>query len=102
MHRFRQFGPLSKKNVVVGAAIVIAIGSVAAVVYHLGFYTPPIAERGHVTAASASNPTMRVSAATRLIVLRGSRFWQLEFPGGVWNDCRPNCAQTLRKAAFNE
>jgi hypothetical protein len=35
-------------------------------------------------------------------IARGRRFWQVEFPGGVWTDCRPDCAETLGKAAFKE
>ena len=91
-----------KRDVVIGTAIWTGIGSVAVVVYNLGFYTPPIGERGNVTAASTSNPAKRVTAATRSFILRGRRFWQVEFPGGVWTDCRLDCAETLGKAAFKE
>jgi hypothetical protein len=86
--------PLSKRDVVIGTAICIGIGSVAALVYHPGFYTPPIAERGHVTAVGTSDPAKRVTATTRSFILRrvsgARRFWQVEFPDGVWTDCHPD------------
>jgi hypothetical protein len=92
---------ISSRDAVIGAAVALAIGAAAALLYDLGFYTPSILQRGSVTAASTKDPTKRVTAATRLITIR-SQFWQVEFPVGVWNDCHQSCGETLRKAAFNE
>jgi hypothetical protein len=86
---------------VIGAAVVLAIGAAAAVLYDLDFHAPSILQRGSVTAASTKDPTKRVTVTTRLITIR-SQFWQVEFPVDVWNDWHQSCGETLRKAAFNE
>ena len=92
---------LSSREFVIGAAVLVAVGAAAALFYDIGFYTPSILQRGSVTVASRKDPTNRLTAATRLISIR-RQFWQVEFPGGVWNDCHQSCGETLRKAAFNE
>ena len=101
MYRLRHLGLTSSRDAIIGVALMLAIGAVAAFFYDFGFYTPSILQRGSVTAASRMDPTKQVTAATRLIVLR-RQFWQVEFPAGVWNDCHQTCEKTLRKAAFEE
>jgi hypothetical protein len=101
MHPFWELRRKAPRDILIGAALLITVGALAALYYDLGFYTPSIAQHGQVTVASGRDATKRVTAPTRLIVMR-QRFWQVEYPEGVWNDCRPSCAETLRKAAFNE
>jgi hypothetical protein len=86
---------------VIAAAVLLAIGAGAAFFYDFGFYTPSILQRGSVTVVSRNDPANRVTATTRLITIR-RQFWQVEFPVGVWNDCRQSCSEALRKAAFKE
>ena len=102
MYRYRRrIRSLSTREALIGAALVVGGGAAAMFLYRLGVYTPRIVERGQVTAASRRDPARHVTAATRMVVLR-RRFWQVEFPNGVWIDCRLDCAKTLRHAAFNE
>jgi hypothetical protein len=96
-----QLRPTSTRDILIGGAVVLAIGTAAALFYDFGFYNPSVVQRGQVTVASRRDATKRVTAATRLIALR-RQFWQVEFPEGIWNDCHQSCPETLRKAAFNE
>jgi hypothetical protein len=89
------------RELVIAAAVLLAIGAGAAFFYDFGFYTPSILQRGSVTVVSGNDPANRVTAATRLITIR-RQFWQVEFPVGVWNDCRQSCSEALREAAFKE
>jgi len=98
---FRMWQPKSAANVLLGAVVVLAIGAGAVLYYDLGFYTPSVVQRGQVSVTSRSDPTKRMTAATRLIAVR-RQFWQVEYPPGVWSDCHQSCADALRKAAFNE
>jgi hypothetical protein len=101
MYGSRYLRFISSQEFVIGAAVLVAIGVVAALFYDFGFYTPSILQRGSVTVASRKDPTNRLTAATRLIAIR-RQFWQVEYPVGVWNDCHQSCGETLRKAAFND
>jgi hypothetical protein len=101
MHRYWELRRKTPRDILIFAALLIAVGAGAALYYDLGFYVPSVVQRGQITVASGSDATKRVTAATRLIVVR-QRFWQVEYPEGVWNDCGRSCAAMLRKAAFNE
>jgi hypothetical protein len=101
MHRFREQRGRTPRDILTFAVLVIAVGASAALYYALGFCVPSVVQRGRITVASGSDATKRVTAATRLIVVR-QQFWQVEYPEGVWKDCGRSCTGMLRKAAFNE
>jgi hypothetical protein len=101
MQRFWELRRKAPRDILIFAALLIAVGTAAALNYGSGFYAPSVVQRDKVTVVSGSDAAKHVTAATRLIVVR-QRFWQVEYPEGVWNDCGRSCAETLRKAAFHE
>ena len=89
----------SVKDVVIAALALTAIGAAAYAAFDLGLYKPSIGARGQVTAENSNG--RRMTAATRQVIVRNYRFWQVEVAPDVWRDCGSDCASVLRRAISN-
>jgi hypothetical protein len=86
----------SMKEAAIAGLAVIAIAGAAFGALDLGLYRPSVGERGQVTADGANG--RRTTAATRQVIIRNYRFWQVEVAPNVWKDCGSDCAKVLRRA----
>lgn len=80
---------IGQRNVVLGAAVLLALATPAAA-------RPPYDGGRYVTAESQwGNGT--VSGPVR----RGQHGWQVRLPGGSWIDCVRSCSDTLRRQSID-
>lgn len=90
------------REALIGVAAWVAIGLIVYAAFEAGLIRPGIRQKGSVTATSILLPRRTVTARTRELAVRHYFLWQVEVSPNEWKDCGTDCAETLRRFAFQE